>query len=172
MNVKRLSLAVLIGLLGFGSSTLWAADSASERSQPKPAYPVLGVVIGTPSVGINAIVGYDFGRLEARLSGGIGNSDNVANGLSWGVQANLGYKSIDTRNVVGQIGVFGNYINLGNTVPSQVAGAGVAGSVFLYGFFAEAGVGVNFLPSGLKELGAIAGILDFDLQLGYVYRFN
>jgi len=168
-----LKLPMLIVLLEICTVPLWAADNPTDKSQPRTNYPVLGIVIGTPSLGVNAIAGYDFGPIEARVSGGIGNSDNSANNsISWGVQANLGYKLTDTKNTVSQIELFGNYVNLGNTSPSEIAGMGSDFSLFLYGFFVSLGLGVNLLPNHLQGLEAIAGILNFDLQIGYVYRFN
>ncbi|HUX13260.1 MAG TPA: hypothetical protein VMW87_09535 [Spirochaetia bacterium] len=172
MMREKLHAVILIGLIGLCAAPLWAADTSPDRNQLKKDYPVLGFVIGTPSLGLDAIVGYDLGPVEFRLSGGVGNSDYSANGLSWGVQANLGYKILDTRNVVGQVELFGNYINLGKATPSQVAGVGTAVSLFLYGCFANAGLGVNLLPTNLTGLEAVGGLLDLDFQIGYMYRFN
>jgi len=103
VNAKRLNLAVLIGLLGFCSASTWAADTMIDTSQPKKYYPVLGLVLGTPSLGVNAVVGYDLGPVEVRLSGGVGNPSNTSGNLHWRFQLDLGYKSIDTRNVVAQV---------------------------------------------------------------------
>ncbi len=167
MHRLHFRIALLTGLLGICALPLWAADNAGTN------YPVLGIVIGTPSLGVNAIVGYDLGPVELRLSGGIGNSTNTANhSLSWGLQANVAYTFLDVKGVVSQFGLFGNYINLGNTTPSQVAGIGTAVSICLFGFFADVGLGVNVLPNHLQGLAVIAGILNFDFQIGYMYRFR
>ncbi len=168
MNGKRFIVAVVIGLLGLCSAPTWAANATRDKSQPKKYYPVLGLVIGTPSLGVNAVVGYDFGPVEMRLSGGVGNPSISSNDLHWGFQLDLGYKRIDTKNVVSQVGLFASYINQLDTSPPQAVGAGVGASLFLYGFFASLGIGINFLPTNIQGFDAIAG----ELQIGYMYRFN
>jgi hypothetical protein len=168
VNAKRLTVVVVFGLLGLCSVPTWAANAAPDESQPKKYYPVLGLVIGTPSLGVNAVVGYDLGPVEMRLSGGVGNPSTTSKDLHWGFQLDLGYKRIDTKNVVMQVGLFASYVNQLDTSPPQAVGAGMGASLFLYGFFADLGIGMNFLPTDLTGFDVITG----ELQIGYMYRFN
>jgi hypothetical protein len=168
VNAKRFIVAVVFGLLALCSVPTWAANVAADKSQPKKYYPVLGLILGTPSLGVEAVVGYDFGPVEVRLSGGVGNSSTNSKDLHWGFQLDLGYKSIDTKNIVTQVELFSNYVNQLDTSPPQAVGAGIGVSLFLYGFFADFGIGMNFLPTDLKEFDVITG----EFQIGYMYRFN
>ena len=67
-----------------------------------------------------------------------------------------------------QVELFSNYVNQLDTSPPQAVGAGIGVSLFLYGFFADFGIGMNFLPTDLKEFDVITG----EFQIGYMYRFN
>jgi len=168
VKIEGLSVAVLIGLLGLCSVPAWAANVPPDKSHPKKDYPVLGLVVGTPSLGIDAIVGYDFGPVEMRLSGGVGNANSTTKVLPWGLQANVGLKSIDTKHFVLQGEIFGIYINHLPSGPPEALGAGIGGSLWLYGFFVDFGLGWNFLPTTIQEFDHISG----QLQIGYMYRFR
>jgi hypothetical protein len=157
---------VLFAMFAFSALELQAQDTAVRQN-----YPLVGIVIGTPSFGVDAILGYDFGPVELRLSGGIDNPVSGVSGLPWGVQADFGYKLVDTGHFVALAGLFGNYIDFKDPTEPRVAGIGVSGSAFLYGFFASLGLGINFIPSGIEGLGAIGAFLNFDAQFGYMLRF-
>lgn len=174
MNGRECRIAVLVGLIALCGFPVWALSPSAAKVQPKNHYPIAGLVIGTPSLGLNAVVGYAFGNLEARLSGGIGGAGASAAGVSWGVQADAGYQVTQTKNFEDQLELFGNYMNASGFASPGVAGAGVAVSILLFGVFADAGIGYNFLPNNLGSQGFGAGFnhLDVDLQVGYLYRFR
>jgi len=93
------------------------------------------LVLGTPSLGANALVGYNWDPIEVRLSGGIGNEDEVSKTRPWGLQADLACSVLNFTHFKGQADLFANYIYVGGSGVSQVAGLGVGGSLWWYGFF-------------------------------------
>ncbi len=152
---------------------LWAAGADTGAKTPRKNYPVLGIVIGSPSGSIDGVVGYSFGMFEARLSGGAGPTSFDSAELSWGIQGDLGIKAVDRPHFESEFSFFAAYSHFGNgALRPYYTYEGFAFNLNFYGLFFEGGLGLANGRSGALELSALADIFVPVLQIGYVHRFN